>query len=306
MIKEVIFIIISLAMLIKASDIFVNSSIDLAKKIKVPEVVIGATIVTIGTTLPELLVSTISAVKGHSDISFSNGVGSIIFNAGIIASITMLFGNNLLLRKQRKALELPILLFMIASMIIVMAFYEKVAFIRLVGMVLILIFILYCVIICKTEQEEIEEAEHDKSIWQIMIALVMSAIFLGISSNLLVDNGVEIAREIGISEKVIGITILALGTSLPEFTTAIVSIKKNHNALSFGNIIGANLFDITLVTGVPVVLKPYTSNELDLMVTAIILMTLMGIIVFTGKRKKPIAILMLIVYISYIGNTVLH
>lgn len=306
MIKEVILIVVSLILLIKASDIFVNSSIDLAKKIKVPEVVIGATIVTVGTTLPELLVSTISAIKGHSDISFSNGVGSIIFNAGIIASATMLFGNNMLLKKQREMLKLPIVLFMVSSVIVIMAFIEKVAFIRLIGVILAMIFIAYCYIMCKTEQEEIIEAESNKTVLRIIIELVISAVMLAISSNLLVDNAVIIARMIGISEKIIGITILAVGTSLPEFTTAITSIRKNHNALSFGNIVGANLFDITLVTGVPIIFNPYTSNELDLMVTAIILMTLIGIIVFTGKRKKMIAILMLVVYISYIGNTIIH
>ena len=262
---EFVLIILGFVLLIKASDFFVDAATDIAKFFNISEIVIGATIVAIGTTLPETMVSVTSAIKGHGDISYGNALGSIICNTALIAATTLVFAPGPV---NKKSLKMPVIFFFssYALYVIFAVFFN--GFNRISGFILFSIFIIYVCYVIKTniksETKEDEETKlNDKKsdngmlVLKSLLILVGSAIVIAIASNLLVDNGTLIARRFGVPESVIGLTLIAFGTSLPEFSTAITSIIKGHKNLSIGNVIGANFFNIVNVTGLAAIFSPF-------------------------------------------------
>ena len=273
---EFLYIIIGFILLIKASDYFVDASTDIAKIFKVSEIVIGATIVSIGTTLPETMVSATSAFRGHGDIAYGNAIGSIICNTALISAISLIFAPGLV---DRKALKVPVTFFFSSFALYATFAYMFKGFSRISGIALVSIFIIYvCYVIfsnksgtkninkiIKQAEIDIEEIEEGKclddnssnKVIKSILVIILSAIVIAFASNLLVDNGTIIAKKFGVPESVIGLTMIALGTSLPELSTAITSLIKGHSNLSLGNIIGANFFNIVLVTGIASTLGPF-------------------------------------------------
>ena len=267
---EFVFIIIGFVLLIKASDFFVDASINIAKIFKVSEVIIGATIVSIGTTLPETMVSAASAFKGHGDISYGNALGSIICNTALIAATALIFTPGVI---KRKSLKIPVIFFFSSFAVYSIFAYGFNYFSRVAGIVLVSIFIIYVFCIIKDSKKSRQSGDDDVahivrdddvsstneySVVKSIIILAISAAVIAFASNLLVDNGTIIARKFGVPESVIGFTLIAFGTSLPEFSTAITSIVKGHHSLSIGNIIGANFFNVVLVTGLAAIVGPFT------------------------------------------------
>lgn len=260
-----------LILLIKGGDWFVDGAQSIAKKFKVPELLIGATVVSIGTTLPEVMTSATSALTGHGEIAYGNAIGSIICNTALIAAITIAIKPG---KTDRKTLLFPTCFFFGAA-----AFYSIVAyaggkFTRPVGIVLLCGFVAYMainVINMKknptsaeslTENSELsteEETTTEKiSMVKSVFWLIVGALAIAVGADLLVDSSTIIAKDLGMSEAVIGLTVVALGTSLPELVTAITALSKGHGALSLGNVIGANIFNLVLVSGVAVTLSPFT------------------------------------------------
>ncbi|MFR1045722.1 MAG: sodium:calcium antiporter, partial [Faecalibacterium sp.] len=242
MLIPVLLFIVGLLCLIKGGDWFVDGATGIARRFHVPELLIGATVVSIGTTLPEVMVSTTSAFTGHGEIAYGNAIGSIICNASLIAAITIAVKPG---KVDPKSLRTPVLFFFVAA-----AFYAGVAYTtgyysRPVGLVLLAMFAAY--IVCNVmamknapAPEEAEETDENGS-------LARELGLLAVGANLLVDNGTLIAQALGVPESVIALTFVALGTSLPELVTAITSLAKGHGALSLGNVIGANVFNLVLV-----------------------------------------------------------
>lgn len=283
---SVLLLIIGFFLLIKGGDWFVDGATGIARRFHLPEILIGATVVSIGTTLPEVMVSAGAAMQGSGSIAYGNAIGSIICNTALIAAITIAIKPS---QAARKSLVLPVAFFFGAAAIYCVAAYLFGSFSRTTGIVLLAIFVAYMGAtvwrIKKTsatletviEEEEsgihaseaelearsgedhtVEEAENGKdSFWKDVILLVLGAVLIAIGADLLVDNAIVIATELGVSEKVIGLTIVALGTSLPELVTAITSLAKGHGSLSLGNIIGANLFNLVLVSGIAVTINPF-------------------------------------------------
>lgn len=370
---------IGLVMLIKGGDWFVDSASGIARKFHLPELLIGATVVSIGTTLPEVMVSAQGAMAGSGGMAYGNAIGSIICNTSLIAAITIAIKPG---RAERKSMILPVCFFFGAA-----AFYVAVAYImgefsRTVGIILLSAFVVYMVSTVlsmkkkkpTTEIEPIEdtpaetEQEERKPVTlvslaiealvviiggafmiykggiMLYIAVAMLAIFAAYAvialirlakkqeftpilrdilfiiigaaviaggANLLVDSGTFIASELGVPDTVIALTFVALGTSLPELVTAITSLIKGHGALSLGNIIGANLFNIVLVSGVSTVISPFpvpsgstiagipASYVLDIpvMLGAMLLLTLPTLI--RGKLSRAQGILLLCVYAAF-------
>lgn len=259
---NVLLFVVGLVLLIKGGDWFVDGATGIARRFHLPELLIGATVVSIGTTLPEVMVSAQGAMAGSGGMAYGNAVGSIICNTSLIAALTIAIKPS---KIERKTLVIPVIFFFVAA-----AFYMGVAYIsgeftRTVGVVLLLGFVVYMTFtIWQMRKNPIEETEEHavqedgkSSIAKDVIGLAVGAVLIAFGARLLVDNGTIIAETLGVPDTVIALTFVALGTSLPELVTAITSLVKGHGALSLGNIIGANLFNLVLVSGVSTVISPF-------------------------------------------------
>ena len=268
MLVPILLFAVGLVFLIKGGDWFVDGACGIAKRFHLPEILIGATVVSIGTTLPEVMVSATAAVQGSGEIAYGNAIGSIICNTSLIAALTVAIRPS---KIDRKPLLLPVCFFFGAAI-----FYSLIAYITgffslTVGLILLATFVVYMGISVwqafknpekEEESEALEIPETDaasskKALIREIVLLVIGAALIAVGARLLVNNGTIIAEKLGVPESVIALTFVALGTSLPELVTAITSLAKGHGSLSLGNIIGANLFNLVFVSGVSVALSPF-------------------------------------------------
>ncbi len=259
----IVLFLLGFALLIKGGDWFVDGATGLAHRFHLPELLIGATVVSIGTTLPEVMVSTLAAAEGTGGIAYGNAIGSIICNTSLIAALTMAIRPG---QVDSRSLRLPMAFFLGAAVFYSVIAYAFGRFDRWVGIVLLCAFVCYMVLTIRQMKQhpdlapaDAEEAQPEKERTLLMeiVLLVVGAACIAVGANLLVDNGTIIASALGVPEAVIGLTMVALGTSLPELVTAITALAKGHSALSLGNIIGANLFNLVLVSGLAVTISPF-------------------------------------------------
>ena len=378
---NILLFVIGLVMLIKGGDWFVDGASGIARRFHLPELLIGATVVSIGTTLPEVMVSAQGAMAGSGGMAYGNAIGSIICNTALIAAITVAIKPG---KIERKTLILPVGFFFAAAIFYTCVAYLLGEFSRTVGIILLCGFVVYMATLVftmlkgkKNEIEPLEDVTHDDgaeseeseesgfslksfiiellcvgigggfmiykggiiryigivamAVFAVyaVIAIIMAAkkkgfsmgrdiLFLVIGAgiiaggaNLLVDSGTYIATEFGVPDTVIALTFVALGTSLPELVTAITSLVKGHGALSLGNVIGANLFNIVLVSGVSTVISPFgvpaesqiggvpASYVLDLPVMLGVMLLLTVPALIRGKLSRVQGILLLCVYIGF-------
>ena len=260
MLIPVLLFALGLVLLIKGGDWFVDGATGLARRFHIPEIIVGATVVSIGTTLPEVMVSVTGAMNGQGSMAYGNAIGSIICNTSLIAAITLAVRPGPV---NTKALKMPVLFFFGSAALYCGVAYFLGYFYRWVGLVLLAIFVVYMVITIRqgfknpSQEEHHEEAEKPRQLWQELVLLVAGAAVIAVGADLLVDNGTLIAQALGVPETVIALTFVALGTSLPELVTAITSLIKGHGSLSLGNVIGANIFNLVLVSGAAISLKPF-------------------------------------------------
>ena len=312
MLIPVLLFIVGLLFLIKGGDWFVDGASALARRFHLPELLIGATVVSIGTTLPEVMVSTMSALSGHGEIAYGNAIGSVICNAALIAAITIAVRPG---KVDPKTLRTPVAFFFAAAAIYCFAAYVMGRFTRVMGLVMLAMFVAYMVVNVKQmknapAEEPAEEAE-EMPLTKTLLLLVVGAALIAVGANLLVDNGTLIAQALGVPESVIALTFVALGTSLPELVTAVTSLVKGHSDLSLGNVVGANVFNLVLVSGVSVTLAPFTipqSNtlfginsslvlDLPVMLAVMLILTLPALL--KGKLNRAQGILLLAVYAAF-------
>ena len=258
MLKAILLFIVGFVCLIKGGDWFVDGATGIARRFHLPEILIGATVVSIGTTLPEVMVSTTSAIAGHSQIAYGNAIGSVICNTALIAAVPILVRPGLV---NRRALITPVAFFFASAVFFAIVAYAGGFFSRFVGIALLTVFLIYMVLTVFQMRKEPEDKTDDeiveKAFYSYIIFLVCGAALIAVGAHLLVDNGTFIAKELGVPETVIALTFVALGTSLPELITAITALVKGHSALSLGNVIGANLFNIVLVCGMSITVRPF-------------------------------------------------
>lgn len=262
MFVPILLFIVGLVLLIKGGDWFVDGATGIAKKFHVPDILIGATVVSIGTTLPEVMVSATSAFSGHGEIAYGNAIGSIICNTALIAALTITFKPSSV---DRDTLKLPVIFFFISAVVYAVVAYAFGEFTRIVGAILLLLFVIYMILSVRKAKmmpkpqldEENAQEITNKMVAKYIVLLIIGAALIAFGADLLVDNGTLIAQALGVPESVIALTFIALGTSLPELVTAITSLVKGHGSLSLGNIIGANIFNLVLVSGVSVVVSPF-------------------------------------------------
>ena len=264
MLVPVLLFALGLVLLIKGGDWFVDGATGIAQRFHVPDLIIGATVVSIGTTLPEVMVSATSALTGHGEIAYGNAIGSIICNTALIAAITVAVRPCPV---DRDSLKTPVLFFFVSAAIYCLNAYLTGYFSRVLGVVMLLLFALYMYLTIRQgfrnpappEEAAAGDPENSKgnSMGKDILLLVVGAALVAVGADLLVDNGTLIAKALGVPESVIALTFVALGTSLPELVTAITSLAKGHGALSLGNVIGANIFNLVLVCGVSMTLAPF-------------------------------------------------
>ncbi len=255
-------------LLIKGGDWFVDAASNIAKRFHLPELLIGATVVSIGTTLPEVMTSAMGAAAGSGAVAYGNAIGSIICNTSLIAAITIAIKPG---KADKKALVFPVSFFFGAAAFYAFNAYFFGKFDLWMGIVLLLGFVVYMIInvvnMKKNPEaveihEEVEEVEApDEStkggILKDIGMLLVSALVIAVGAYLLVESATTIAHQLNVPETIISLTIVALGTSLPELVTAISALMKGHGALSLGNIIGANIFNLVLVSGSAIAINPF-------------------------------------------------
>ncbi len=329
MLTNVLLFALGFVLLIIGGDKFVDGATGVAKRYHIPELLIGATVVSIGTTLPEVMVSATSAAKGIGDIAYGNAIGSIICNTSLIAAITVAIKPAPV---GKKDLIKPVIFFFVTAILYAAVSYMTGYFSRPIGIVLLLIFVVYMIINVKdalkgnAEHKEIAEEKEDESetvatsgfekfkqtiIYELLM-IVIGAVFITIGANLLVDNGTIIATALGVPTSVIALTFVALGTSLPELVTAITSLVKGHGALSLGNVIGANLFNLVLVSGLSITIQPFSipvektiaGMNASLVVDIPVMLAVMAILtipsIIRGKLARIQGILLLAIYAAYV------
>ena len=311
MLIPVLLFIVGLLFLIKGGDWFVDGA---SARFHLPELLIGATVVSIGTTLPEVMVSTMSALSGHGEIAYGNAIGSVICNAALIAAITIAVRPG---KVDPKTLKMPVLFFFAAAAIYCVAAYGFGKFTRPMGFIMLAMFVAYMAAnihqMKNAPTEEHEEEEETMPLPRMLMLLVLGAVLIAMGANLLVDNGTLIAQALGVPESVIALTFVALGTSLPELVTAITSLIKGHSDLSLGNVVGANVFNLVLVSGVSVALAPFTVPqsatifgmnsslvlEIPVMIAVMVLLTAPALV--RGKLSRVQGVALLVIYAVFCG-----
>jgi len=317
MLVPVLLFLVGFALLIKGGDWFVDGAVGIAHRFHLPELLIGATIVSIGTTLPEVMVSAQAAAEGNAGISYGNAIGSIICNTSLIAALTVAIRPG---KVDPKSFRLPTAFFFAAALSYALIAWTLGKFERWMGIVYLCVFVGYMILstIQMKKHPELaddgeEEAAEDtaKPLWKELLLLVVGAAAIALGARFLVDNGTLIAAALGVPDSVIGLTMVALGTSLPELITAITSLIKGHGALSLGNVIGANLFNIILVSGMAITIAPFavpaektiagfnSSLVVDLPVMFAVMAILCLPTLKSGKLRRIQGVLLLAIYAAF-------
>ena len=303
MLLSVIWFAVGLVLLIKGGDWFVDGATGIAKRFHLPDIVVGATVVSIGTTLPEVMVSTTGALQGSGAMAYGNAIGSIICNTALIAAISITCNPGPV---NVKSMKTPAIFFFLAAGIYCVAAYGLGTFPRWLGIIMLSVFVVYMVMTVRNgmrnpdaASEEEEEGGKEKALWQELLLLVIGAGVIAVGADLLVDHGQVIALGLGVPETVVALLFVALGTSLPELVTTITSLRKGRASLGVGNVIGANVFNLVLVSGVAVSLAPFdvpcenllldTDLNLSLVFDIPVMLGVMSLMIFPAMIGKKLS-----------------
>ena len=317
MLMSVLLFAVGLVLLIKGGDWFVDGATGIAKRFNLPDIVVGATVVSIGTTLPEVMVSTTGALQGSGAMAYGNAIGSIICNTALIAAISIVCNPGPV---NTKSMKTPAIFFFLASGLYCLASYVLGTFPRWMGFVMLGIFAVYMVLTVRNGMKNPDEAEHEeeeegkqRTLMMELILLVVGAAVIAVGADLLVEHGQIIAIGLGVPETVVALLFVALGTSLPELVTTITSLRSGHASLGVGNVIGANVFNLVLVSGVAVSLAPFdvpcenflldTGLNMSLVFEIPVMLGVMSLMIFPTLASKKLArwqgILLLGIYAAF-------
>ena len=310
MIYVVIMFVIGLFFIVKGGDIFVDAATWIAEATGIPKFVIGATVVSFATTLPELLVSAIAATKGQNDMAVGNAVGSVTANVGLIMSISVLCMPALVKRKEI-AFKGALMILAVAGLCV---FSNNLSLSLWQSIILMAIFVVFMIENIITGKASIIDEDGDgkpdvngKELLKNIFKFIVGALGIVVGADLLVDDGTIIARQLGVSEAIIGVTIIAVGTSLPELVTTITAIVKKQSDLSIGNIIGANIIDLTMILPICAFLSggvlPVGKQSAFLDMPVCLLVICIAIIptLIFKKLSRWQGALMVCIYIGYIA-----
>lgn len=307
MIISILLIVIGMALVLWGADRLTDGAVAIAQRMNVPEIVIGLTIVAMGTSMPEFCVSFAGALKDTADLAVGNVVGSNIFNAMLIVGVAAMVAPMSILKSTVKK-DIPFAVF--ASLILFqLCLNNRITRIEaFVLLIMFAVFMIYTVMGAKngmpTASEEEAKKNKSKGLSKDVFYVVAGLAALIVGSNIFVDNATEIARLLGVSEAVIGLTIVAAGTSLPELATSIVAARKGQSAIAIGNVIGSNVFNILFIIGLTGVITPMqivglTNIDFAVMLGSMLLLWLMSFTKYTLSRREGAVLAVL--YVVYVG-----
>ena len=304
-----------MVLLIKGADFFVGSASSLAKKLGVSSLVIGLTVVSIGTSLPEASVSITSALKGSNSLSIGNVVGSNIFNILVVLGCSCLFV-SLVVKKIVIKRDLPILVGTGLLLLIFTLWFSKTGnydILRFEAIILLVLFVGY-IILCIFTTEKEEEAEEEKpkmKTWLCILIIILAGVAIACGGEFVTFGAKELALKMGADEILVGLTIVAVGTSLPELVTSIMAAKKKENEIAVGNAIGSSIFNILFILGAAATISPYYNINPDVIVDIIIMLlifvlTTVLVIVCKNGIGRKVGILFLVLYAAYLTYIILR
>lgn len=310
-----ILLIVGLVLILLGADALVNGASAVARKYGISEFVVGLTIVGIGTSAPELIVSAISAINGSSDIAIGNVVGSNISNVFMILGVTAIIAPITLTKSNLKydlpiALGVSLLLFVLAYDSIFLG-KEFNVISRWDGLILFVMFILFMIYSFKSsasgdQNEESDESENGKvNIVKSVLLIVCGLVGLVLGGRLFVNSGSDIARGFGVSDAFIGITVMAVGTSLPELAASVNAALKKKGQMALGNVIGSNIFNILLILGTSSIIRPLTLGgitmiDVGMMILTTVMIMLSALLISKKEIKRGVGALFFMIYIAYI------
>ena len=289
MILNILFIVIGIVLVLWGADRLTDGAVAVAEKMKMPQIVIGLTIVAMGTSMPEFCVSLISALKGTSDLAVGNIVGSNIFNTLLIVGVSALVAPMSIMKTTVRK-DIPFAL-VASALLLIMCLDGDIS--RIDAAILFVMFLIFMYITlrgAKVQGTDVEEKEKKPmATWLSVVWILVGLACLIGGSNLFVDGATAVATKLGVSEAVIGLTIVAGGTSLPELATSVVSARKGNSGIAIGNVLGSNVFNILAILGLtgvisPMTLKGITMTDLSMMVISIILIWLFSFTKYKIER----------------------
>jgi len=305
MVSQLLFFFLGLFLLITGSNYLLKYSVELSLKYNISKVVIGLTVVSFATSAPELLISISSAIKNSSDIAISNVIGSNIANIGLVFSTVLVFV-TIKISKNNISYDFP---WLIIVSLILLFFIQDLRISRIEGLFFIFLligFIYFMFRLRKPDQDKIEPAKNDISIFKIIILLIISSLVLFFGSELFVNSAIFFADYFQVSERIIGLTLVAVGTSLPELVTSLVAIYKKELDISVGNIIGSNIFNILAVLGFTATIIDLNVNGVQIIDYDIYIMIafslILGFFFFIPKKYtlyRLHGIILLLLFIAY-------
>lgn len=297
-------LVVGFVMLMKGADWFVDGASEIADRFGIPQLVIGLTIVAMGTSLPEAAVSISAALKGSAEITIGNIVGSNILNVLIILGLTAVI-RTVAVQKSTIRYEIPFTI-LVTVVLAVMGLTDNTVS-RVEGVILwvfMILYLLYLLWMAKHGETpaEAEEEKRKDPIWKMLLMVVVGAVMIVWGSNITVDAATALATIFGMSERLIGLTIVALGTSLPELVTSVTAAIKGKADIAVGNIVGSNIFNILFVVGTTALITPVAYGA-NFMVDSIVAVAAMVLLLLSVVRKKqlarPAGIIMLLGYAAY-------
>lgn len=302
MILQVFLLAAGFLFLVKGADWFVAGAAGIAKKMRISQLIIGLTIVAMGTSMPEAAVSITAALDKNAGIAVGNVVGSNILNILIILGITSII-TNVAIQSSTLKYEIP---FMIGITIILMLFGitgSKITFIEgCIFLILFIAFLVYLFVMSQKGDVQDETVIKDNPVWKCLLLIIIGIILIIKGSDFAVSGATEIARYFGISERFIGLTIVALGTSLPELVTSVTAAKQGNAGIAIGNIVGSNIFNILFILGATAVICPVPFESKFIVDTGITILSAVLLLIGTLKHKelrRPFGIVMLLCYAAY-------
>lgn len=300
---QIIFLILGFAFLMKGADLFVDGASALAGRLGIPQIVIGLTIVALGTSAPEAAVSITAATQGSADLAISNILGSNILNIFLILGIASVI-TPLAIKKNTFKYEIPFVAVITILLLVMGLIGNDISRIdSIILLVLMCAFMVYLVFVAKSEKPAQEETPAKKmAIWQMILFIILGGAGIIFGSQITVDSATEIATHFGMSERLIGLTIVAFGTSLPELITSVIAAIKKNDDIAIGNVVGSNIFNILFILGLTGVITPinYASSSILDNIMALVAAIVLFICVLKNKKLGRIGgIVMLVIYAGY-------
>ena len=307
-----IFVIVGFLLLIFGGNWLLKSAVSLSLRLKIPKIVIGMTVVSFATSAPELIVSVQSAIDGFPDLALSNVIGSNIANLGLVLGMTLLIA-KIDVKKSFYTIDWPMM--SAASLVLFFFVYDDLSITRGEGVILFLLLIIFLVFLLKFQKQAVvDEMPEDDEIlpdYQTLLFFLIGAVSLWGGSEVLILGATKLALEFGVSERLIGITIISVGTSIPELAASVIAILKKEKAISIGNLIGSNMFNIMAVLGITAMVTPV--SVMDSKLVSVDLYWMLGIsflilpLVFLPKKMRldqKEGLILLVIYTIFIYQTI--